>query len=96
MNSKILKRLQWASADESTFYRKGLNLCELYEPIDEKLQTEKALLEALRIHSADTDDIGKEVYHFAEACELQGFINGWRMCAMLEREFFGQSGHTEG
>lgn len=95
MTYEILKRLQWASSDENAFYRSGLNLCELYEITDAKRQADKALLEALRIHGVDIDDIQKELGCLEDACELQGFINGWRMCAMLERELFGQSGASQ-
>ncbi|MBD5101998.1 MAG: hypothetical protein HDT27_04730 [Subdoligranulum sp.] len=98
MTYEILKRLQWTSADE-TPHVNGLHLSELYEITDEKQQADNALYEALRIHGCraeDIDEINQAINNLEEACELQGFINGWRMCAMLERELFGQSGPKAG
>lgn len=93
MNYDFLKRLFTSCSDEADErYMDGMNLCELYERVGEVATAEQDWGEtrgkaALSVKVAD--DIETAAYRLANAYELQGFINGFRLCAQMLRELHG-------
>lgn len=90
MNYEFLKRLFTTCSDEGgDYYADGLNLCELYEQVEEVAAARKDWNESLNraaLPPAVADDLGVAAFMFANAYELQGFINGFRLCAQMKRE----------
>ncbi len=98
MNNDFLKRLFAACSDESgNGYRDGLNLSELYERIADTAEAEQAFREAREkagLSITVEDNIAGAGYAAIRAYELQGFINGFRLCAQLGRELLGEENHS--
>ncbi len=98
MNTEFLRRLFAACSDEDgNAYRDGLNLSELYERIEDTAEAEQDFCEAHKkaglIPDAENDTFNA-AYAAFRAYELQGFINGFRLCARLGREL-GEKGAAE-
>lgn len=90
MNYDFLRRLFTSCSDEAgEYYANGLNLCELYERAEEVAIAAQHWSEAqgkAALSVEAEDDIGAAAYGLARAYELQGFINGFRLCAQMRRE----------
>ena len=93
MRYEFLKRLFMAYAEESlTFFHTGLNLCELREQIEDTSATDKEFRDIMHKHdipAALADELSSAMFNSCDAYELQGFINGFRLCAMLIDELRG-------
>ena len=90
MNIGFLKRLFVACFNETGIsYADGLNLFELYRHLDEAAVAEDKVKEACEkagLTGAAVDPVYSAIYDYAESCELQGFVNGFRLCAKLIEE----------
>lgn len=90
MNYELLKRLFTSCSDEEGgHYADGLNLPELYEQMEEvstATQHWEETLDKAAFESPVEDDMQSAAYELARAYELQGFINGFRLCAQMRRE----------
>ena len=87
MSYEFLKRLFMAYAEDGvTFFPAGLNMSELREQIEDTSATDKEFMDILhRNNVPDTlaDELANARFASCDAYELQGFINGFRLCAML-------------
>ena len=96
MNTDFLTRLWWACSSESDFYHgEGMNLCEMYEHTEEKRQALRSfeeVVESIGLPMEQHNQIDDASEDTLNAAELQGFINGWRLCAMLQGEVQGKGG----
>ena len=90
MSYEFLRRLFTSCGEEpSNGFPEGTNLSELYEKIEETRKEDSAFTEVVEGTGLDFDAKQK----LEDACcdvgnahELQGFINGFRICAMLRGE----------
>lgn len=98
MNTEFLKRLFTSCSEETgNGYRDGLNLSELYKRIEETSEAERRFSEArskANLSLATEDTIGAAAYAAIRAYEMQGFINGFLLCAQLGRELSGMERNT--
>lgn len=89
MDNEFLRRLFVACSSENTYCMSGLNLNELYERTEDTAKSMQEFCEALNKEKLDFE-VADNICHVAcEAIgtyELQGFINGFRLCARLSRE----------
>lgn len=96
MNYEFLKRLFTSCSEETgNGYRDGLNLSELYEQMEEVSAATQHWGEALdKVALAPdvADDLGSAAFELVRAYELQGFVNGFRLCAQMRREQGGGAG----
>lgn len=101
MNIEFLKRLFTSCSEETgNGYRDGLNLSELYNRIEETAEAERKFSEArskANLPPSIEDSIGTAAYAAIRASEMQGFVNGFRLCAQLGRELGRMEGaYTQG
>ncbi|MDE6590209.1 MAG: hypothetical protein K2K53_07690, partial [Oscillospiraceae bacterium] len=89
MNYEFLKRLYYSAAAPGTPC-KGRRLQEMYEQTPELAQAWREINASLG--AIESDSVSAALNQLWEASELQGFINGFRLCAQLGREL----GTTEG
>lgn len=93
-NIGFLKRLFASCSDETgSCYADGLNLSELYESAEEATTGMKHFnkaIDAAALPVDMTDEISAAAYEMARDYELQGFVNGFRMCARLGKELGGR------
>ena len=93
MSYDFLKRLFTSCSDEEGgHYVDGLNLTELYERMEgvaTAAQHWGETLDKAAFESTMEDDMQSAAYGLARAYELQGFINGFRLCAQMRRELAG-------
>lgn len=88
MEYEFLRRLFASCSEEpDNGFRVGMNLSELYEHIEETKKQNDAFSRAIefldRKKQTELESASCEV---GDAHELQGFINGFRLCWMLQRE----------
>lgn len=84
MSYEFLKRLYY-SAEASGLPCKGRRLQELYEQTPE-LDCAWNEINAAMGGAAQSDTVSDALTQLWEASELQGFINGFRLCAMMQLE----------
>ena len=84
MNYEFLKRLYYSAAAPGTPC-KGLRMQELYEQTPELAQAWREVNAAIG-DAAQPDAASNALTQLWEASELQGFINGFRLCAQMRRE----------
>lgn len=93
MNYEFLKRLFTACSDEEGKYADGTNLAELYERLEDvavAIQHFNEVLDRAASGPAAGDAVMSAAYEIANASELQGFVNGFRLCARMRRELLGE------
>lgn len=94
MNYEFLKRLFTACSDEEDGkYMDGLNLSELYERLEDVATATHFFYEATEkaaLAHAVEDDLAGAAFDLDHAYELQGFVNGFRLCARMGRELYGE------
>ena len=87
MEYEFLRRLYFSCSQQgSSVCADGLNLPELYKRIEETDRSEWNFAEELESTGLDFDKKGKLEEKMGEgttAYELQGFINGFRLCGLL-------------
>jgi len=99
MSIEFLKRLFMAATEEpSNGLKEGLNLSELYERIEDTEREDAAFSGAVKSTGLDCEqcnDLEIACCNVNNAYELQGFINGFRLCAQLGKELAReQAQHT--
>lgn len=95
MSKDFLTRLWWVCSAEDGLCKEGLNLCELYERTEEGKQAQQAfadVLDTFGLTPAQRTEVDNADNRQLDAAELQGFLNGWRLCAMLQGEVAGKGG----
>lgn len=94
MNYEFLKRLFASSSDEEGKYIAGPNLSELYDRLEDVAVAmqhfNEAVDRAVPGHPVAEDDVMSAAYEVANAYELQGFVNGFRLCTQMRRELYGE------
>ncbi len=90
MSAEFLRRLFISCSDEAgNSYRNGLNLSELYIRIEDTAEADRDFSAACK-KAGLTPDVADDIFNTTcaviRAYELQGFINGFRLCAQLGRE----------
>ena len=94
MSVEFLKRLYWPCAESpDNGFAEGLNLSELYERIEDTKQADKAFtatVESTGLNVLQKSELEDACIAVSDAYELQGFINGFRLCAQLGRELCGE------
>lgn len=95
MSYEFLKCLfMECSAEEGGRNAEGLNLSELYERLEDVAVAmqhfNEAVDRAVPGHPAVEDDVMSATCELTRAYELQGFLNGFRLCARMGREIFGE------
>ena len=90
MNTDFLTRLWWACSSEGSGpFREGLNLSELYEHTEETQKTQRSFYEVMEsagLTQEQINQIDDASTDMLNTAELQGFINGWWLCKMLQNE----------
>ena len=98
MNIEFLRRLFTSCSEETgNGYRDGLNLSELYYRIEEVAEVERQFSEVRSgagLSPSVEDSISAAAYAVIRAYEMQGFINGFRLCAQLGKELSGMERNT--
>ena len=89
MNYEFLKRLYYSAAEPGNPCE-GQRLQELYEQTPELAQAWSAWSEInASMGDIESDAVADALTSLWEASELQGFINGFRLCAQMWRELGG-------
>lgn len=95
-NIEFLKRLFTACSDEEgSGYADGLNLSEMYEQaeeVDAAMQHWNEAQDETELARTKQDNMSAAAFELARAYELQGFINGFRLCAQMGRELRRKGG----
>ena len=85
MDMEFLKRMYWACSGESN-NEDGLNLCELYQQIDDVEVADRDFMNALdaaKLPFPTADSIVEAAAAENIAYELQGFANGFRLAMRI-------------
>ena len=94
MGMDFLMRLWMELSGASTeAFAEGQNLKDLYEQTEDAKKTDIAFDKAVEkagLARDVADDLDSASYERALMHEWQGFLNGWRLCAMLQSETLGE------
>lgn len=88
MEYEFLRRLFASCGEEgSGMFKEGLNLSELYKRIEETKRETDAFSRAIEdLDRKKQNELERACCKVEDAHELQGLINGFRLCWMLQRE----------
>ena len=90
MEYEILRGLFMACTETpDNGFQEGLNLSELYDRIGESREKDREFSRVLSETGLDEKTQDMVEYACTEVCdayELQGFINGFRICGLLQKE----------
>lgn len=86
MDMEFLKRLYMARSDDNAIFKAGLNLCELYQQIDDVEVADRDFTKAVKaakLPFPTADSITEASCAANIAYELQSFVNGFRLAMRI-------------
>ena len=86
MDMEFLRRLYMACSEDGGIFEAGLNLCELYQQIDDVEAADRDFTKAVQAANLPfpiKDSIVEAGCAANIAYELQGFVNGFRLAMRI-------------
>lgn len=86
MDMEFLKRLYMACSDDNAIFKAGMNLCELYQRLDDVEAADRDFtntLDAAKLPFPVENCIVEASAAENIAYELQGFVNGFRLAMRI-------------
>lgn len=88
METDFLRRIYWAASGECSCPTKGNRLNELYSHIPDVSAATDSLYKQTGQLGMNLDSISAELSDLVNAYEMQGFLNGFRLGALLSGELW--------